>query len=742
MDTLNISALPSQSEPVITINAQPLPQIDSALSFKDAYAQTSSVTLVNNGDTSSLTLPLANNLTQAKTLNDPPAVLVEAVIDAINSALSISATKRATEDLTRSTAKTTDTGQETEEALEIFMIVTQGATGALHEPPVAETETRLAFGMITDPITPVPEFKLNQGIQTEKNIPGQSKESKNKKQDLSLPIDIDVNFQNIAHRASVTTNDRPAKHTTTVETSPVHTDAPDYIKATEKSLIEVKHENVLILTAEPEIYQPHLMILSSLSSENQSAAKTPHPAPESEYGTVRTIDGANPRFFREVSSTDADAGEETEIKLSFVGNDTKSTTAMDTLSNSQAPILGLVQHKSPGNSPRGTVNIDGSNESSTSNTLTIITQATRYLNRYENVSTDRNPDTQEIDQRNFLLVQPNTADKDFELKSHKAVKIQMPQMNENEVFSSLTVAANTSGIDYRILSEQKSRNLFAQEQTSSSELEKLTAYTAKTTEIKSQESKASQLQMQTDNNLDIEPNRVPRLNTSMTHKLHSNKGEFFIPHNNSVEGEIIENTKSVSTKTNDELTGLNLDLHTHAKEKIERKKSSSVSFLPPTDDSIETSGHEQTQPKVTVLRSPLQNIAPEIARDLKSAAIIEDLRFRALERQVITAARDGMNQIRMQLYPPGIGQILIRLTLDGSKLRLQIRTSSTEATNSLNEMKDALRSALSESGFTITSLDVTDGNNDPNDDRKREKNQSTSQELQSDIPEFSLELQA
>jgi sugar phosphate isomerase/epimerase len=57
-------------------------------------------------------------------------------------------------------------------------------------------------------------------------------------------------------------------------------------------------------------------------------------------------------------------------------------------------------------------------------------------------------------------------------------------------------------------------------------------------------------------------------------------------------------------------------------------------------------------------------------------------------------------------------------------------------------MKEALRSALDDAGFTITSLDVNDGNNDPDEDRNRERNHTTSQEIQSDHPEFSLELQA
>ena len=67
-----------------------------------------------------------------------------------------------------------------------------------------------------------------------------------------------------------------------------------------------------------------------------------------------------------------------------------------------------------------------------------------------------------------------------------------------------------------------------------------------------------------------------------------------------------------------------------------------------------------------------------------------EIRMRAIERQVVAAVRDGLDTVRMQLYPPGLGQIVIRLTMDGSKLKL------TTNANSRDKSQEQSRSAKSE----------------------------------------------
>ena len=735
MDTLNISALPSQSEPVLTNNGQLLPQNDSTISFGDAYAETATVININNEEARSTTLLRADNLAQTKTLTGPPAVLVEAIIDAISTALSIAANKKSAEEITRSTAGTASTGQNPEDELKVFMIVAQGVTDKPYASPIAETEPQATFGTITDPITPVHEFELNQVAQPDNDITGTSKESDIEKQPVSLRLTED-NLQNIAQIALPIKNDNVKQQDPNITTAPVHTDTLNYIKTDDEHLYEVQHENVIDSNAKTRTFPTPPMPFTSLSSADENALTEPNTAPEIEFANIQNPEEAEPIFLNDVSSPDAKQSGVTEIESSYAANNSIRPNALDMSPISHASIIDIVEHQSSGNISREILNIDYPSDHLTPNTAPTIYRGTQNQNRYESGLTAKNLVAPTADQRDALPVRTNTGDKELLLKEHEAVSINMTQLKNNQASSLLTIAQNTDRTDHLTLNKPKLINLITQEQSSDAAFDQSRVNAKKATERGSQQSKVAQLQIQQDSDLDIEPVSVAQPSNTMMQELRSNKSVFFTRLNTSVEEPII------LAKVSDELIGPNLDLAADVKEGIERRRSLSMKLSPTPDGSIETSGHEKTQHNVTILRPTPQNIAPESTRDSKSVEISEDLRFRALERQVIAAARDGANQIRMQLYPPGIGQILIRLALDGSKLRLHIRTSSIEATNSLNEMKDALRSALDDAGFTITSLDVNDGNNDPNEDRKRERNHTTSQEMQSDHPDFSLELQA
>jgi len=735
VDTLNISALPSQSEPVLTNNGQLLPQNDSTISFGDAYAETATVINVNNEEARSTTLLRADNLAQTKTLTGPPAVLVEAIIDAISTALSIAANKKSAEEITRSTAGTASTEQNPEDELEVFMIVAQGVTDEPYASPIAETEPQATFGTITDPITPVHEFKLNQVTQPDTDITGTSKESDIEKQPVSLRLTEDI-LQNIAQIALPITKDNVKQQDPNITTVPVHTDTLNYINTDDEHLYEVQHENFIVSNAKTRTFPTSPMPFTSLSSADENALTDPNTAHEKEFANIRNPEEAEPIFLNEVSSHDAKTSGVTEIEFSYVANNSIRTNSIDMSSISHASILDTVEHKSSGNISREIFKIDYPNDHLKPNTAPTIYRGTQNQNRYESGLTAKNLVAPTADQRDALPVPTNTGDKDIILKEHEAVSINMTQLKNNQASSLLTIAQNTDRTDHLTLNKPKLKNLITQEQSSDAAFDQSTVNAKKAAEIGSQQSKVAQLQIQQDPDLDIEPVSVAQPSNPMMQELRSNKSVFFTRLNTSVEEPII------LTKVSDELIGPNLDLAADVKEGIERRRSLSMKLSPTPDGSIETSSHEKTQHNVTILRPTPQNIAPESTRDSKSVEISDDLRFRALERQVIAAARDGANQIRMQLYPPGIGQILIRLALDGSKLRLHIRTSSIEATNSLNEMKDALRSALDDAGFTITSLDVNDGNNDPKEDRKRERDHTKSPEMQSDHPDFSLELQA
>ena len=92
-----------------------------------------------------------------------------------------------------------------------------------------------------------------------------------------------------------------------------------------------------------------------------------------------------------------------------------------------------------------------------------------------------------------------------------------------------------------------------------------------------------------------------------------------------------------------------------------------------------------------------------------------ETRLRALERMVVNAAREGSDMIKMQLYPPGLGQVIIRLNMEGSRLRLSTRTSNQEATEALRNLEQGLRDALSTSGLDLAQFDVSEDGQERND---------------------------
>jgi len=93
--------------------------------------------------------------------------------------------------------------------------------------------------------------------------------------------------------------------------------------------------------------------------------------------------------------------------------------------------------------------------------------------------------------------------------------------------------------------------------------------------------------------------------------------------------------------------------------------------------------------------------------------IADDIRLRALERMVVNAARNGTQILSIQLYPPGLGQVVLRLAMDGQRLRLATRAATTEAADTLRNMEADLRDALAGNGLQLAGFDVSeDGNND------------------------------
>ncbi len=100
--------------------------------------------------------------------------------------------------------------------------------------------------------------------------------------------------------------------------------------------------------------------------------------------------------------------------------------------------------------------------------------------------------------------------------------------------------------------------------------------------------------------------------------------------------------------------------------------------------------------------------APEASR--AAEALMADLRSRAVERQVLAAMRQGRDEVRISLYPPHLGQVVIRMALDGQKVRISMRAVNGEAEDALQSGEAGLRDALGREGFVLSGFDVDSRN--------------------------------
>jgi flagellar hook-length control protein FliK len=80
---------------------------------------------------------------------------------------------------------------------------------------------------------------------------------------------------------------------------------------------------------------------------------------------------------------------------------------------------------------------------------------------------------------------------------------------------------------------------------------------------------------------------------------------------------------------------------------------------------------------------------------------------------VVNAVRNGTQILTIQLYPPGLGQVVLRMAMDGQKLRLSTRAATSEGADALRNMEVDLRDALAGNGVNLAGFDVSeDGTHD------------------------------
>lgn len=134
--------------------------------------------------------------------------------------------------------------------------------------------------------------------------------------------------------------------------------------------------------------------------------------------------------------------------------------------------------------------------------------------------------------------------------------------------------------------------------------------------------------------------------------------------------------------------------------------------------------------------------ASNSASNLERRTIAADIRLRALERMVVAAARAGTESITLQLYPPALGQVMIRLVMDGQKLRIMTRAANAEAVDALKDMEGDLRHALAGNGLDLATFDVTDEKQDGDQDRRQKPADSTARSSGPNSESFTIDLNA
>jgi flagellar hook-length control protein FliK len=61
----------------------------------------------------------------------------------------------------------------------------------------------------------------------------------------------------------------------------------------------------------------------------------------------------------------------------------------------------------------------------------------------------------------------------------------------------------------------------------------------------------------------------------------------------------------------------------------------------------------------------------------------------------------------MSLFPSHLGEVVIKLSMDGQKVRLGFKAANREAKEALIEIEATLKDALANSGLVLASLDIS-----------------------------------
>jgi flagellar hook-length control protein FliK len=126
-------------------------------------------------------------------------------------------------------------------------------------------------------------------------------------------------------------------------------------------------------------------------------------------------------------------------------------------------------------------------------------------------------------------------------------------------------------------------------------------------------------------------------------------------------------------------------------------------FAPPAFKEVRISSIKQeTHFAPGMMQSPIMQIAGHIDQDLRSAAI-------AAVQQPSDDPRPEMGPVRVlhiQLDPPQLGPLTIRIAMKDGALHLQLETARHETASLIHSDKDALTGVLRSAGYVVDGLNV------------------------------------
>ena len=120
------------------------------------------------------------------------------------------------------------------------------------------------------------------------------------------------------------------------------------------------------------------------------------------------------------------------------------------------------------------------------------------------------------------------------------------------------------------------------------------------------------------------------------------------------------------------------------------------------------------------------------------SAVAAEMRFMSLGQQVMAALKQNSQEIELRLNPAQLGNVVLKLQVEGQKLSISARTESQLSDDALSAGEEGLRASLAANGYQLDKFDVSH-----QDERRKpqrsETEQSNGPEQKSDDP-FSFDL--